>query len=185
MFLGLYFFIQITPQRTPVSVSQISLAQFICSVRNPSVHNFIASLIQHSCRQHQPRALYRVMYRDCDPPCVRLHCPSVLDNVQNPLFRTPQNAIAPFSTEYRERQANTSPIPILSNETRERDWPSLLYTITHRRCFTIFPQRPFILSRNARLKTSCTPLPVFAEHSTYLAPISRATVPPCSGVTGT
>jgi hypothetical protein len=55
--------------------------------------------------------------------------------------------------------------------------------ITHFRCF-ILPHLPFILSLSARLKTSLTPLPVLALHSMYFAPISFATVAPCSEETG-
>jgi hypothetical protein len=46
------------------------------------------------------------------------------------------------------------------------------------------PPFAFMLSRSASANTSCTPLPVFAEHSMYLAPISCATSAPCSDVTG-
>ena len=56
--------------------------------------------------------------------------------------------------------------------------------ITHRRCLTIFPHRPRMLSLSASVNTSWTPVPVFAEHSIYFAPISRATAAPCSGVIG-
>jgi hypothetical protein len=54
----------------------------------------------------------------------------------------------------------------------------------HRFCLTILPHRPRMLSRNAKLNTSFTLSPVFEEHSIYLAPISFATMLPCSGVTG-
>ena len=59
-----------------------------------------------------------------------------------------------------------------------------VHVITHRRCFTILPHLPFMLSFNASVNTSCTPCPVLAEHSMYLAPISFATAAPCSDVTG-
>lgn len=58
------------------------------------------------------------------------------------------------------------------------------HVMTHRRRFTIFPHLPRMLSFNARLNTSFTLSPAFAEHSIYSAPISRATIPPCSRVTG-
>lgn len=56
--------------------------------------------------------------------------------------------------------------------------------ITHRRCFNFFPHFPLILSFSANANTSCTPVPVFAEHSIYRAPISLATLCPCSAETG-
>ena len=54
----------------------------------------------------------------------------------------------------------------------------------HFLCLMFLPQRPFRLSRSAASNTSLTPLPVFALHSRYPAPISLATAAPCSGVTG-
>jgi len=67
--------------------------------------------------------------------------------------------------------------------------PSILtqpvsHTITHRRCLSFLPHLPFMLSFSATEKTSCTPCPVFAEHSIYRAPISLATADPWSAVTG-
>lgn len=54
----------------------------------------------------------------------------------------------------------------------------------HFLCLMFLPQRPFRLSRRAASNTSLTPLPVFALHSLYPAPISLATAAPCSGATG-
>lgn len=56
--------------------------------------------------------------------------------------------------------------------------------MTHRCCFNFFPHLPLILSFNARPNTSWTPVPVLAEHSIYRAPISFATLCPCSADTG-
>lgn len=56
--------------------------------------------------------------------------------------------------------------------------------MTHRRCLSFLPHFPFMLSFNANEKTSCTPCPVFAEHSVYRAPISLATADPWSEFTG-
>lgn len=58
------------------------------------------------------------------------------------------------------------------------------YMTMHFLCLMVLPQRPFKLSRSAASNTSLTPLPVFALHSRYPAPISLATAAPCSGVTG-
>lgn len=62
--------------------------------------------------------------------------------------------------------------------------PSHDHVMTHRLCLTILPHRPLMLSLSASPNTSCTPVPIFAEHSMYFAPISRATDIPCSDVTG-
>ena len=77
------------------------------------------------------------------------------------------------------------------NHHRRGSWPPFewilfreIYMTRHFLCLMVLPQRPFRLSRSAASNTSLTPLPVFALHSRYPAPMSLATAAPCSGVTG-
>lgn len=93
----------------------------------------------------------------------------------------------------------------LENQVRDEDGVEEEERTVHCRCrrkkrkeFSETPQRilqaalrlifsiilPFMLSFIARSKTSLTPCPVFAEHSTYFAPMFLATSIPCCAVTG-